>query len=71
MSKYRNKYEIFCDAYGSYVSNRECNRCRLKSDCIRLKLPVNNQFKIGRRREQRIRLLTNDIKKYWECLEIS
>jgi cytochrome c oxidase assembly protein Cox11 len=38
MSKYRNKYEIFCDAYGSYVKKRECKKCKLKNDCVKVKL---------------------------------
>ena len=39
MSKYRNKYEIFCDAYGSYVTKAECKKCRLKRDCLKTRLP--------------------------------
>ena len=50
MSKYRNKYEIFCDAYGTFVNKSKCNKCPLKRDCTKVKFrSLNNiEFKIHR-----------------------
>ncbi len=48
MSEYRNKYLIYCDAYGTYVNKSECRKCILKKDCVKIKLPLFNteRFKI-------------------------
>ncbi len=29
----------FCDAYGTYVVNSECEKCKLRCDCIKVKIP--------------------------------
>jgi len=50
MSNYRNKYEIFCDAYGTFVNKSKCNKCPLKRDCTKVKFRSLNtiEFKILR-----------------------
>jgi hypothetical protein len=29
---------IFCDAYGTQISKKECRRCPLRKDCTKIKL---------------------------------
>ncbi len=50
MSKHKNGYWIYCDAYGSYVVPSECENCIIKKDCIKIKLPlmISEHFKIIR-----------------------
>lgn len=30
---------IFCDAYGTYINPAQCENCRIKKDCFKIKLP--------------------------------
>ncbi len=48
MNECRNKFSIYCDAIGSYVSQSECEKCLLKKDCIKIKLSplYRRHFKI-------------------------
>ncbi|ADZ09364.1 hypothetical protein Metbo_1119 [Methanobacterium lacus] len=36
------KCRIFCDVYGANVNHSECMKCKLKKDCIKVKLPILN-----------------------------
>jgi hypothetical protein len=30
---------IFCDAYGAYINPFQCENCKIKKDCFKIKLP--------------------------------
>lgn len=34
-----NECRIYCDAYGTYVCRSECENCRMKNDCFKIRLP--------------------------------
>ena len=33
-----SKYKTFCDAYGTIVTQTECEKCKLRNDCIKIQL---------------------------------
>lgn len=33
---------IFCDAYGTYIDLSQCENCKIKRDCFKIKLPESH-----------------------------